>query len=107
MASLKKIRRREKMKDLPGISDNYKTWIVSGTSFLSALLVKKAVELIWKIATHRNAPKNPEDRNASWTDVMFWTLVTGSFVNLIGVIIRRNISLWIQENPQPQETDAA
>ncbi len=97
MKSLKQIRKVKKVKDTLGISENYKTWIVSGASFLSAMLVKKAAEVLWKVTTHRDPPKNPADRDVSWGDALAWTLITGVFVNVVRLLIRRNVSIGIDE----------
>lgn len=97
MKSLKKMARKRKIKNQLGISDNYKTWIVSGSTLLSALLVKKALEFIWKTATKRDPPKNPADPNISWGEAIAWTMLSGFFVSMARLIIRRNLSIGVDE----------
>lgn len=84
-----------------GISNeytNYKNMLVTGSTVLSGVLVRKAMEYLWKLATHRDPPKNPADRNVSWGEAITWTIITGLTVSLVRLIIRRNVDVGVEEN---------
>lgn len=81
-----------------GVQNNYKSWLVTGATALSALAVRKGSELIWKKITHREAPKNPADHNISWSEALMWTVLTGILASLVRVVIERNVSIGIDED---------
>lgn len=96
MKPLKKIiNKRNVKKNLR--NDKYKTFLVSGSSMLSSILVKKGAEFLWKKTTHRDPPKNPADPSVSWGDAIAWTLVIGISAAMARLIITRNASVGVDK----------
>lgn len=96
MKSLKKVVSKRKIKKNLR-NDNYRTMLISGSSMLSSVLVKKAAEFLWKKTMRREPPKNPADPNVSWGDAIAWTLIIGIFAGMARLIIRRNTSIGVDK----------
>lgn len=101
MKSLRKKLKQEKVKHRLGIPSQYtsmKNLMVLGSVALADMLVRRSAKFLWKTTTHRDPPENPADRNVSWADALVWSIVTGILVNLVRLIIKRNVSVGVEEN---------
>ncbi len=89
--------KRRKRVNKFGIPTDYRAYLISGASFLSAMLVRRVAEYAWKKTTRRDPPKNPEDREVSWGDALAWTLITGVAASLVRLVIRRNVTAGLDD----------
>lgn len=55
---------------------------------LAGLLSKKAIDKIWTRASS-DAPADPEDRDATWTEVLVSAAVSGAVMRLVQATVRR------------------
>ncbi|MFP4091359.1 MAG: DUF4235 domain-containing protein [Cyclobacteriaceae bacterium] len=91
------------MEDLQDLVDDYtskeqfKSYVISGLTILSAVAVRKLVEYIWKQSTNEEPPKNPAERSVSWQQAFMYTILTGITVSIVKLIIRRNLKLELDE----------
>lgn len=56
---------------------------------LAGLLSKKAIEKIWARAS-TDEPADPEDRDATWTEVLISAAVTGAVMRVVQAVVRRS-----------------
>ncbi|MEQ9443299.1 MAG: DUF4235 domain-containing protein [Cyclobacteriaceae bacterium] len=78
-------------------NSDIRNWIVSGATMASAVVVRAAMEYLWKKTTRRDPPKNPEDRDVSWGEAVTWTLIVGVTASLVKLLIRRNASIGVKD----------
>lgn len=88
---------KKQMKDQLD-EDQLKHLAVSGMTMISAIVVKRLIEYVWKKSTDRNPPKNPASRSVSWKEALLYTVVSGLLVSITKLLIRRNIALEIEDD---------
>jgi len=77
--------------------DHLKQYLVSGLTMLSAIIVKKLIEYLWKAATDEEPPKNPASQKVGWQQAFLFTVLTGLLVSITKLFIRRNVAVELEE----------
>jgi hypothetical protein len=55
---------------------------------LAGILSKKAFDRIWSAFTDED-PADPDDRDASWTQVVIGAAVSGAIIKIVQALVRR------------------
>lgn len=79
--------------------EKIKEYIVGGLTVLSAFLVRRLVYSLWKFTTDREPPLNPASKKVSWQEALTFTVLTGVMASIARLIVMRNVSLGIDEDP--------
>ncbi|WPP52052.1 DUF4235 domain-containing protein [Catalinimonas niigatensis] len=79
--------------------EKIKEYIVGGLTVLSAFLVRRMVYTLWKYTTNKEPPLNPASRKVSWQEAFVFTVLTGVMASIARLIVMRNVSLGIDEDP--------
>lgn len=79
--------------------EKIKEYIVGGLTVLSAFLVRRLVYSVWKMTTNREPPLNPASRKVSWQEALLFTVLTGVMASIARLVVMRNVSLGIDEDP--------
>lgn len=93
------------MKNLNSYFNEYtseekiKEYIVGGLTVLSAFLVRRVIYSLWKYTTNEEPPLNPASRKVSWQQAFLFTVLTGVMASIAKLIVMRNVSLGIDEDP--------
>lgn len=74
-----------------------KKYAISGMSLISAIVVRRLIEYVWRLSTDREPPKNPASHNVGWQEAFAFTIITGLLVSVTKLIIRRNVALEIED----------
>jgi hypothetical protein len=77
--------------------DQLKKYLVSGLTMLSAIVVRRLIEYLWKAATDEEPPKNPASRKVEWQEAFLFTMLTGLLVSMTKLFIRRNVAVELEE----------
>ena len=78
--------------------DQVNNWIISGTTIISAIIVKRIIEFAWQKATNEEPPKNPADRDVSVQQALLWTIIVSIASSLVKLLIRRNITWDVRKS---------
>lgn len=77
--------------------DQLKKYLVSGLTMLSAIVVRRLIEYVWKVTTHEEPPKNPASRKVGWQEAFLFTILTGLLVSITKLLIRRNVAVELED----------
>lgn len=77
--------------------DQLKKLAVSGMTLLSAIVVRRLIEYVWKQSTDREPPKNPASRRVGWQEAFMYTIISGLLVSVTKLLIRRNVALEVED----------
>ena len=78
--------------------DQVKHYAVSGLTLLSAIVVRRLIEYVWKQSTNSEPPKNPASHKVSWQEAFLFTIITGIMVSVTKLLIRRNVAVELEEH---------
>ncbi|WKN31554.1 DUF4235 domain-containing protein [Porifericola rhodea] len=78
--------------------DQFKEYMVSGLTLVSAIVVRRLIKYLWKVSTNTEPPENPASRNVSWKEAFLFTVLTGIMVSVTKLLIRRNVAVGLEEH---------
>ena len=66
-------------------------WLVVGSAAAAAtgFGARKGLEAIWKVATGKPAPENPEMRHVKWGDAILWAGASGLVIGVARLVGQR------------------
>ena len=78
---------------------------------LGALVARKSLALVWKTATGKAPPANPEHPAVTWPEALTWAMVSGAVMGLARLVAQKKVaSSWHKATgvlpPDMEETAA-
>jgi len=77
--------------------DQLKKLAVSGMTLVSAIVVRRLIEFVWKQSTNSEPPKNPASRSVGWQEAFLFTIISGLLVSVTKLLIRRNVAVELED----------
>src|SRR5947209_12235544 len=62
---------------------------------LGALVARKSLAFVWKTATGKEPPANPEHPAVTWPEALAWAVVSGAVMGLARLVAQKKVaSTW-------------
>ena len=72
---------------------------------LGALVARKSLSLVWKVATGKAPPANPEHPAVAWPEAVSWAVVSGAVIGLARLAARKKVAAsWQRSTGSPPPT---
>ena len=82
--------------------------VVAGGGIAAAWAVRKALEALWRSATHDDPPADPSDPSSPWSTAALWTVASAVGVALAQLIASRSAHAgWRRLTGEPPPGSAA
>lgn len=71
--------------------------LVSGSVMLTALALRKSLEIIYKTASGCSPPKNPHRENEGWFRAIMWSISTGAVIEAAKTVLRPQVEAAVDK----------
>jgi hypothetical protein len=61
-------------------------------SVFGAYAARKLLQLVWKSATGKQPPANPEHPEVHWGEAVGWAVVSGAFIGVARMLAQRRVA---------------
>jgi len=90
------------MKDLQQITesnreDYLKTALINGSLMLGAFVLRQGIEAGYKVISGKDAPKDPTDKQTSWTKALLWGMAAGALLGAAKVLIGPGVNAGVDK----------
>ena len=69
---------------------------------LGALIARKSLTLVWKAATGKEPPANPEHPTVTWPEAISWAVVSGAVIGLARLFAQKKVAAsWHRSTGSP------
>lgn len=69
---------------------------------IGALVARKSLTLVWKAATGKEPPANPEHPTVTWPEAVSWAVVSGAVVGLARLAAQKKVAAsWHRSSGSP------
>jgi Protein of unknown function (DUF4235) len=70
-------------------------------SLFGAYAARKVLQLVWKTATGKQPPANPEHPEVTWAEAVGWAVVSGAVIGVARMAAQRKVAAsWHKSNGQ-------
>ncbi len=82
-------------------TEKFREYLVNALTLVAAMAVRGIIKYVWKASTDTEPPENPASNKVSWNEAFLFTILTGILVSVAKLLVRRNISIGIEDHPSP------
>ncbi|MBV9099278.1 MAG: DUF4235 domain-containing protein [Frankiaceae bacterium] len=61
-------------------------------ALVGALVARKSLTMVWKLATGNEPPANPEHPTVTWPEAAAWAAVSGAVVGLARMVAQKKVA---------------